>query len=57
MIVPEHGGYSVKSEGGKHLGGPYKTRGEAEKRLEQVEYFRNQDKQPHEAWKSLRSVK
>jgi hypothetical protein len=34
-------GYSVKSEKGKNLGGPYKTRAAAAKRLRQVEYFKH----------------
>ncbi len=29
------------SESGKNLGGPYKTKAEAEKRLRQVEYFKH----------------
>ncbi len=41
MIRKVKGGYEVKSEKGKNLGGPYKTRGEAEKRLRQVEYFKH----------------
>ena len=41
MITKEKGGYSVKSEGGKNLGGPYKTKAEAAKRLRQVEYFKH----------------
>jgi hypothetical protein len=41
-IVKRAGGYHVISEkDGKNLGGPYKSRGEAEKRLEQVEYFKH----------------
>lgn len=42
VIVPERSGYSVFSEGTprKRLGGPYKTRGEAEKRLGQIEWFK-----------------
>jgi hypothetical protein len=44
MIVREKGGWSVKSEGGKHLGGPYKSKHEAHKRLAEVEYFKSQDK-------------
>lgn len=41
MIVSEKGGFSVKSEDGKkHLGGPYKTKEEAEKRLAQIEWFK-----------------
>ena len=42
MIVKKKDGYHVLSEEGKSLGGPYTTRGEAEKRLAQVEYFKHQ---------------
>jgi len=38
------GGFKVLSEKGKNLGGPYKTRAEAEKRLQQVEYFKHKKK-------------
>ena len=31
----------VKSEKGKNLGGPYKSKEEAQKRLRQVEYFKH----------------
>ncbi len=42
MIVKRKDGYYVLSENGeKNLGGPYKTRAEAEKRLRQVEYFKH----------------
>jgi hypothetical protein len=41
MIKKVSGGYKVLSEKGKSLGGPYKTRAEAEKRLKQVEYFKH----------------
>lgn len=41
MITKTAKGYSVKSEKGKNLGGPYKTREEAQKRLRQVEYFKH----------------
>ncbi len=42
MIVHSKGGYRVVSEhGGKNLGGPYKTREQAVKRLQQVEYFKH----------------
>lgn len=47
MIVKRKDGYHVMSEskgkGGKRksLGGPYKTRGQAAKRLGQVEYFKH----------------
>jgi len=38
------------SEKGKNLGGPYKSRGEAEKRLNQVEYFKHL-KYKHKQWR------
>jgi hypothetical protein len=41
MIRKVAGGYKVFSEKGKNLGGPYKTKKEAEKRLKQVEYFKH----------------
>ena len=41
MIRKTAEGYMVKSEKGKNLGGPYKSRGDAEKRLRQVEYFKH----------------
>lgn len=41
MIIKAKDGWHVTSEQGKHLGGPYKTRAEAEKRLRQVEYFKH----------------
>jgi hypothetical protein len=41
MIKKAAGGYKVLSEKGKNLGGPYKTKKEAEKRLQQVEYFKH----------------
>jgi hypothetical protein len=42
MIKKVKGGYKVASEkSGKNLGGPYKTREEAEKRLRQVEFFKH----------------
>jgi hypothetical protein len=42
MIKKVKGGYKVLSEKtGKNLGGPYKTREEAAKRLRQVEYFKH----------------
>ncbi|MCX8194458.1 MAG: hypothetical protein N3G19_03845 [Candidatus Pacearchaeota archaeon] len=45
-IKKESDGYYVYSESGKNLGGPYKTKEEAEKRLRQVEYFKHK-----KAWK------
>lgn len=44
MIVKRKDGYHVLSEKGKNMGGPYKTREEAEKRLRQVEYFKHAKK-------------
>jgi hypothetical protein len=41
MIKKVKEGYKVTSEKGKNLGGPYKTREEAAKRLRQVEYFKH----------------
>lgn len=42
MIKKTSGGYKVVSEKtGKNLGGPYKTRAAAEKRLRQVEFFKH----------------
>ncbi len=41
MIRKTPQGYKVVSEKGKSLGGPYPTRAEAEKRLQQVEYFKH----------------
>jgi len=44
MIRKVDGGYKVLSEGGKSLGGPYKSKTKAQKRLRQVEYFKNKGK-------------
>jgi hypothetical protein len=44
MIRKAEGGYKVLSEKGKNLGGPYKSKKEAEKRLKQVEYFKHNKK-------------
>ena len=41
MIKKVREGYKVTSEKGKNLGGPYKTKKEAEKRLRQVEFFKH----------------
>ena len=38
------GRWSVYSEKGRRLGGPYSSRGEAEKRLAQVEHFKRKGK-------------
>ena len=42
MIKKVKGGYKVVSEKtGKNLGGPYKSRAQAAKRLKQVEFFKH----------------
>jgi hypothetical protein len=41
VITGGPGSYHVKSEEGKNLGGPYKSREQAEHRLKQVEYFKH----------------
>jgi len=42
MVVKRKAGYFVLSKKSrKNLGGPYKTRNEALKRLRQVEYFKH----------------
>ncbi len=41
MIKKVSGGYQVVSKKGKNLGGPYKSKKEAEKRLRQVEFFKH----------------
>jgi hypothetical protein len=40
MIRKVKAGYKVVSSTGKNLGGPYKTKEEAKKRLRQVEFFK-----------------
>lgn len=45
MIRRTPDGFKVVSEQGKNLGGPYKSRKEAERRLQQVEWFKKQDQQ------------
>lgn len=40
-IVNRKDGYHVLSEKGQNLGGPYKSKNKAEKRLRQVEYFKH----------------
>ena len=44
MIRKTKSGYKVLSEGGKNLGGPYKSLTAAKKRLKQVEYFKHTKK-------------
>jgi hypothetical protein len=41
MIKKVKAGYEVLSEKGKHLGGPYKSKAAAQKRLRQVEFFKD----------------
>jgi len=41
VIVKTGSGYSVKSSAGKNLGGPYRSRKQAKKRLAQVEMFKH----------------
>ncbi len=41
MIRKRKSGYYVVSKKGNTLGGPYKTRAGAVKRLKQVEYFKH----------------
>jgi len=40
MIKKVKEGYKVTSSKGKNLGGPYKSKAAAQKRLRQVEYFK-----------------
>lgn len=40
MISKTKSGYVVKSESGKRLSKPYSTREQAQKRLNQIEYFK-----------------
>ncbi len=44
MIVKKKSGFHVVSSEGKNLGGPYKSRKEAEDRLIQVEMFKHMAK-------------
>jgi hypothetical protein len=41
MIKKVKNGYKVMSEKGKNLGGPYKSKAAAQKRLRQVEFFKH----------------
>lgn len=44
MIRKTSKGYQVKSESGKNLSKPNLSKGQAEKRLAQVEYFKHKGK-------------
>lgn len=46
MIKKTPKGYKVISESGKNLGGPYKSREQAEKRLREVEFFKHRGSVP-----------
>lgn len=41
IIRKVKGGYEVKSEKGKNLGGPYRSKAQAAKRLREVEFFKH----------------
>lgn len=41
MIRKTNGGYKVYSESGKPLSKAYPTKQQAQKRLQQIEYFKN----------------
>lgn len=41
MIKKVKAGYKVVSEKGKNMGGPYKSKATAQKRLRQVEFFKH----------------
>lgn len=41
MIVKTNKGYVVKSQTGKILSKPYQTKQQAQKRLNQIEYFKS----------------
>lgn len=41
MIKKVKSGYKVMSEKGKNLGGPYKSKAAAQKRLRQVDFFKH----------------
>ena len=44
MIVKTSKGYVVKSESGKNLSKPYPTKQQAQKRLQQVEFYKSKNK-------------
>lgn len=59
VITGGPGSYHVKSEEGKNLGGPYKSREQVEHRLKQVEYFKHKKSQMRERfrlWKNSHRV-
>lgn len=44
MIMKVKGGYKVYSESGKPLSKAYPTKSQAQKRLNQIDYFANKNK-------------
>lgn len=44
MIKKTSKGYQVLSEKGKNLGGPYKSKEEAQERLREIEYYKSHKK-------------
>jgi len=44
MIVKKSDGWHVVSHAGKNLGGPYKSKAAAQKRLKEVEAFKHMKK-------------
>jgi hypothetical protein len=44
MIQKTKGGFKVVSHEGRNLGGPYRSKAEAAKRLREVEYFKHKGK-------------
>lgn len=50
MIVKTSKGYFVKSQEGKNLGGPYKSKDQAEKRLNEVEMFKAMERRAKKAY-------
>jgi hypothetical protein len=51
IIVERKDGFHVMShDNSKHLGGPYATKVQAQRRLRQVEHFKDQDKADVEKW-------
>jgi hypothetical protein len=45
MLLKQGQNWFVRSHEGKNLGGPYRSKAAAEKRLAQVEWFKSQGKQ------------
>ena len=58
MIVKTSKGYVVKSEKGKTLSKPYSTKQQAQKRLNQIDYFANKKKWDNReiGWKGVETL-